>query len=662
MTVRRRLRRLAGKAYRQIRARVSPQAGPTGASIPTAASKYRHVIDLAYQTIIGRAVEPDALASRLASLEAGTPFADMFVEIATSDEARDRLRANGRLGEKPMPPLPPAELIKLAYEVVLGRPAEPDILAERVQVLKSGGQFLDMFIEIARSDEAIHRARALAGGTTKQADDTPTTVAAKDDAAGLLPTIVGMAYEQFLRRSPSNQDTETWVSHLKSGLSLETFFRAIIDSDEARSLPKDLGLGPTLSDGAFLVAAGALVYGRGLVPQEVASWQRILDEQPEARQRFVLNMVDGHLNKILSGKTDEPHDASTCQIMGTTRLLTKKAWDERRRQLTPEDQDQAPRRQWSSWETSPFKHAGVFKVSMIASLYKGGKFIEQFLKNVTSQTAFDVAELIIIDASSPEGESAVIEQFQEQFPNIIYHRVNFRIGIYEAWNQGVELARGRYLTNTNLDDLRREDSIELQMAFLDRNPDVDVVYQDFYYTLDSSLTFHEIAAFGFKSSLPVLTPHNMLVFNSPHNAPMWRAKLHDEVGRFDTRYRSAGDYEFWLRCLAKEKTFRKLNSPHVAYFQNPEGISTRPDTRGIEEAHHILTRYSARLISPALLQSRRDFRAGLGLEAASETMSRETPYYDLAQQALMELGARRSAKSREHWQGDRAHAPGIALP
>ena len=51
------------------------------------------------------------------------------------------------------------------------------------------------------------------------------------------------------------------------------------------------------------------------------------------------------------------------------------------------------------------------------------------------------------------------------YPNIVYKRINYRLGIYDAWNVGVGMARGRYLTNTNLDDLRRVDSIALQAAF-----------------------------------------------------------------------------------------------------------------------------------------------------------------------------------------------------
>ena len=97
------------------------------------------------------------------------------------------------------------------------------------------------------------------------------------------------------------------------------------------------------------------------------------------------------------------------------------------------------------------------------------------------------------------------------------------------------MSRGRYLTNTNLDDLRRRDSFELQAATLDRYDFIDVVYQDFFYNFDDSLSFEEIEKFGFKSDLPIITPHNLLKFNSPHNGPMWRKSLHAELGLFDTQ-------------------------------------------------------------------------------------------------------------------------------
>jgi glycosyltransferase involved in cell wall biosynthesis len=250
---------------------------------------------------------------------------------------------------------------------------------------------------------------------------------------------------------------------------------------------------------------------------------------------------------------------------------------------------------------------------------------------------FDRCELIIIDADSPEGEERIISEYQKVFPNIIYKRINYRLGVYDAWNVGVEISRGRYLTNTNLDDLRRRDSFALQASTLERHQFIDVVYQDFFYNFDDSLSFEEIEKFGFKSDVPIVTPHNLLKFNSPHNAPMWRKSLHAELGLFDTSYKSAGDWEFWLRCLSRGKNFLKINTPHIAYFQNPNGISTRRDTAGLHEGWRILGVYSDKLISRELRMSRTALADALGSDVDWDTTM---SHYDVVQRELDRLGAR----------------------
>jgi glycosyltransferase involved in cell wall biosynthesis len=234
---------------------------------------------------------------------------------------------------------------------------------------------------------------------------------------------------------------------------------------------------------------------------------------------------------------------------------------------------------------------------VIASVYKGGRFIETFMENICSQTIFrDWCELIVVDAASPEGEEAVVRRYMTDFPNIRYIRTLERIGIYEAWNLAIRGARGELLTNANLDDLRRHDSLEIQAATLQALSDVDVVYQDVHYALEPCLPFERVADFGFRSCVPQVTPAVMLRFNPPHNAPMWRRRLHDEVGLFDTQYRSAGDYEFWLRSVAAGKVFQRVADAHVVYYQNPQGCSTRADTTGHSETREITARYASRLL------------------------------------------------------------------
>lgn len=534
------------------------------------------------------------------------------------------------------------DLVKLLYRAVLGREVEDDALKACMAGLAAATPFADIFRTVATSEEACRRPSAASrAGSSEPA-------APGDDRDSLVQGAVRLAYGHFLHRQPTSGDMDVWVGAIRAGLPVERFLADIAGCEEARVKAGIAEVGGGLSDGAFVMAAGDALFGRGLMPTETVAWQARLESGELTRDEMIRSVVGERIRAAsLSRRDASPHDPDACSILGTSRVLTRGQWTERADELRREGPLQ--RQQPLPLEERRFEHSGDYRVSMIASLYKGRRFIERFLDNIVSQTLFDHSELIVIDADSPDGEAEVIASYQKTYPNIVYKRINYRLGIYDAWNVGVELSRGRYITNTNLDDLRRCDSIELQADFLDERPDIDVVYQDFFYTFDPDLSFDEVERFGFRSQLPILTPNNLLLFNSPHNAPMWRKDLHGKVGLFDTRYRSAGDYEFWVRCLAAGRSFGKINAPHVVYYQNPDGISTRPDTRGVEEARDILRRYSQRLTRSALVQSRRDLCAGLDIQGEAGEHEGVRPYYDVIQSALIGLGERRTvaAASRE---------------
>ncbi len=60
----------------------------------------------------------------------------------------------------------------------------------------------------------------------------------------------------------------------------------------------------------------------------------------------------------------------------------------------------------------------------------------------------------------------------------------------------------------------RQDSLELQAATLESMPFVDVVYQDFLYTLDDQLDFEEVARSDSRATCPSSLPNNIFRFNS----------------------------------------------------------------------------------------------------------------------------------------------------
>ncbi|MBK8025205.1 MAG: glycosyltransferase [Chloroflexi bacterium] len=481
--------------------------------------------------------------------------------------------------------------IILAYRLCIGRNPAPKEIDSWRKTINDDLEFADFLTLIYGSSEAEkYRKSTFAFVTVQPGDRSPNERDAMRD-------VVMFVYQLCLGRTPHPDEIDIWKNNFRNGVKFAEFF-CLTDACPEGEKHRKASLS-SLSHGLFVQLAYESILGSGVSARYLDSWATELACGRIDRGSVLQSIFKGYADAFAlqaEGQSPATHDGLSCHVMGTGQFISVDDWKRRAQEL--EAATRPPPREPVSYSRFHIKREPMPLVSAIASLYRGGKFIEQFMDNITSQSAFhDYCELVIVDADSPENESAVIERYCERHKNIVYQRINHRIGIYDAWNVGVRLARGEYLTNTNLDDLRRTDSLELQAAVLDNLPFVDVVYQDFLYTFDPRLSVEEITRFGYKSSLPIVTSQNMMDFNSPHNAPMWRKSLHLELGYFDESYKSAGDYEFWMRCLSAHKVFYKINDPHVVYYQNPEGLSTRPDSRGVEEAKRILKTYGRRLVS-----------------------------------------------------------------
>jgi len=213
------------------------------------------------------------------------------------------------------------------------------------------------------------------------------------------------------------------------------------------------------------------------------------------------------------------------------------------------------------------------KVSLITSMFKGEKYIEKFLNNITSQTVFKYCELLIIDAASPENEYPIIEKYMKKYPNIVYTRLEEDPGIYGVWNIGAKMATGKYLTNTNLDDIRSEDQIEIMVNCLEKNPDIDLVYSESYVTNVGNETYHNNSSGG--KTYPITDfSHEAMIKCLPGCMPVWRKTMHDKAGYFDESFRYAGDHEMWLRAVRNGSDFKRVSGVHGLYYMNPDGLST----------------------------------------------------------------------------------------
>ena len=215
------------------------------------------------------------------------------------------------------------------------------------------------------------------------------------------------------------------------------------------------------------------------------------------------------------------------------------------------------------------------RVSIITSVFNGDEFIEGFLADITRQTIFHECELIMINASSPGNEESIIKEYMQQYPNIIYERLDHDPGLYAVWNLAIKMASADFITNANLDDRRNPQSLEIHAQALEQYQDVDLVYSDYYMTYFPNETF-ECNNYRYIVQAPEFSP-KLMYLCLPGTQPMWRKSMHDKYGFFNEEFISAGDLEMWNRAVNQGARFKKIPGISGLYYWNPKGLSTDED-------------------------------------------------------------------------------------
>jgi GT2 family glycosyltransferase len=233
----------------------------------------------------------------------------------------------------------------------------------------------------------------------------------------------------------------------------------------------------------------------------------------------------------------------------------------------------------------------MIRASAIVSLYNAMEFVEGCLDDLVAQSLFKRGELeiIVIDSNSPQDERSVVERYQSQYPNIVYHRTAERETLYQAWNRGVELARGEYLTNANSDDRHHPEALLMQAHALDSRPDIDLVYADVYESRVPNQTYQDNPGTVRYRYPPFWAPLS-LQFHLFGCQPMWRKRVHQVIGGFDPSLRAAGDWDFCIRfCMSG---LRALHLERVlgSFLERDSSLSTA-DLTSKQEQKALRTKY-----------------------------------------------------------------------
>jgi glycosyltransferase involved in cell wall biosynthesis len=240
----------------------------------------------------------------------------------------------------------------------------------------------------------------------------------------------------------------------------------------------------------------------------------------------------------------------------------------------------------------------TYEVTAIVSVYNAERFMKHRLDNLLSQTLGDKLEILVIDAFSPQNERSVVLPYLAQHDNIKYIRLEEREGLYASWARGCKLARGKYITNANADDVLRFDALELLAKELDEHPESGLAYGDFWVTNRDNQNFRNHVRIGY-ALRPDYDPRLMLWGCYMGPQPMWRKSIHAKIGHFDPSYKAAGDYEFWCRIVAAGYSMRHVAQFLGTYQHNPSGIVNSNQNATAVETQKVRELYGNTIVRPS---------------------------------------------------------------
>lgn len=198
-------------------------------------------------------------------------------------------------------------------------------------------------------------------------------------------------------------------------------------------------------------------------------------------------------------------------------------------------------------------------------------------------------ELILIDDGSSDGSTDIMRQIDDPRVRVVSDGVN--CGLSARLNQIATLAQGKYLARMDADDLMHPERIALQCAFLEENPDVDVI-DTATYTVDDDLT-----PLGIRGERPLDCRPEAILRNGLLIHPTMMARTDwFRKNSYDGEYVRAEDRELWCRTCTSTK-FARLCEPLFFYREGLAG-NLRNYLRTGATIRKILHNYGPPLIGP----------------------------------------------------------------
>lgn len=202
-------------------------------------------------------------------------------------------------------------------------------------------------------------------------------------------------------------------------------------------------------------------------------------------------------------------------------------------------------------------------VSVVLTAHNYGRFLDQSIRSVLAQT-FQDFELVVVDDGSTDETPEIIARLSAD-PRVTALTLS-GVGLAAACNRGIRRSHGAYVMRLDADDFLEPQALAVLAGVLNRTPEADLVYPDFY-TVDE-----QGRALGRVRVPPVQDGARLLDHNPLAGGALYRRSCFDALGGYNEGLRYQEDFEFWLRFIERFRAYG-VGLPLLAYRRHGGSMS-----------------------------------------------------------------------------------------
>ena len=250
------------------------------------------------------------------------------------------------------------------------------------------------------------------------------------------------------------------------------------------------------------------------------------------------------------------------------------------------------------------------KVTVLMSVYNGGKYLREAIESILNQTFKDF-EFLIINDGSTDRTAEILQSYDDPRIKIINNEKN--IGLTKSLNKGLKMARGEYIARMDADDISMPERLEKELTTITNDKEIGMV-TSWIDEISQIVTHSDYSTRVRTTNFPEEIFYTLLFHNCiAHSTVLFNKELVLSLGGYDESYEQSQDYDLWIK-LSRVSKIVKLREVLVRRRSHENTIS-RTNIQQKVNADKIFLKNICKLlsedISPQILLQIRDNNAGI---------------------------------------------------